>query len=203
MIYCNLAVLLAERRMRISKVSVDTGISRTTLTALCQNVMKGVQTDTVNELCMYLNIGVGELFSFFPFDVSVSSCDYSTNGAAELVFDYSSRRYRGEIRCPAEVHVGFYSYPDTGCYAEISLDEYEPQSTQDSFTNGLIREAFKSMPIPVIDKLKGEIADVVIHDVAFKSNVEFDGEAYGYPENSSEWEITVNLPAAWAKENQK
>ena len=201
MIYCNLSVLLAERRLKISSVSADTHISRTTLTALCQNAMKGVQTDTINELCMYLNIGVGDLFSFYPFDISVSDCVYfSTDGTAELVFDYSSRQYCGEIRCTAEINIGSYKYPDRGCYASISLQEYDPETTQDSFTNGLIRSAFKSMPVSIVDALKGEIADMVIRSLTYESNVEIDGEVYGYPEAASEWETDVTLPAAWAKE---
>lgn len=202
MIYCNLTVLLAERRMKISSVSAETGISRTTLTALCQNAMKGVQTDTVNELCMYLNIGVGELFSFYPFDIGVSDCVYySADGTGELVFNYSSRQYCGEIRCTAEINIGSYQFPDRGCYAAISLQEYEPQNAQDKFTNGLIRDAFKSMPVSVIDKLKGDIADTFISSMTHESNVEIDGEVYGYPEAVSEWEIDVTLPSEWRKDN--
>lgn len=41
MILTNLKVLLAERNLSISKVSNDTGISRTTLTALSSNNCKG------------------------------------------------------------------------------------------------------------------------------------------------------------------
>ena len=46
MIISNLEALLKERKLKISKVSVDTGISRTTLTMLCNNTGKGVQFDT-------------------------------------------------------------------------------------------------------------------------------------------------------------
>lgn len=200
MIHCNLAVLLAERRMKISNVSADTGISRTTLTALCQNAGKGVQIDTINTLCMYLNINVGELFSFYPFDVSVSDCIYhSSDSTADLVFDYTSRHFSGEIRCIAEINIGSYKFPDRGCYAAISIHEYEPQTAQDDFTNGLIRDAFKTLPISVIDTLKGEIADMVIRSITYESNVEIDGEVYGYPEATDAWEIDVTIPADWVK----
>ena len=202
MVYCNLAVLLAERRMKISSVSADTGISRTTLTALCQNTGKGVQTDTINTLCMYLNISVGDLFSFYPFDVSVSDCTYyGSDCTADLVFDYTSRHFSGEIRCMAEINIGSYQFPDRGCYASVSLREYEPQTAQDEYTNGLIREAFKALPISVIDALKGEIADMVIRSMTYESNVEIDGEVYGYPEAVDAWEIDVAIPAKWGKDN--
>jgi len=63
MIRCNLAVLLAERHVKISSVSADTGISRTTLTSLYKNASKGVQLSTVDTLCRYLNVEVGDLFT--------------------------------------------------------------------------------------------------------------------------------------------
>jgi DNA-binding Xre family transcriptional regulator len=68
----NLAVLLAERKLRISRAATDTGVSRTTLTALSQNDFKGVQVDTMNTLCQYLSVTPGELFDFVPFDLTFS-----------------------------------------------------------------------------------------------------------------------------------
>lgn len=52
MIKCNLAVLLAERGLKLTTVSNDTGISRTTLTALANNKNSGIQFDTLNTLCI-------------------------------------------------------------------------------------------------------------------------------------------------------
>lgn len=200
MVYCNLAVLLAERHLKISSVSADTGISRTTLTALCQNAGKGVQTETINTLCMYLNIGVGDLFSFYPFDISVSDCTYySADGTANLVFDYTSRQFNGEISCTAEISIGSYQFPDQGCYAVIALREYEPQTAQDEYTNGLIRAAFKTLPISFVEMLKSEIADKVINSLTYESNVEIAGEVYGYPEVMDAWEIEVTIPADWSR----
>lgn len=200
MVYCNLAVLLAERRMKISSVSADTGISRTTLTALCQNAGKGVQIDTINTLCMYLNITVGELFTFFPFDICVSDSVYhSCDSTSEVVFNYTSKQFSGEIRCMAEINIGSYQFPDRGCYAVIAVQEYEPQTAQDEYTNGLIRAAFKALPIPVIESLKSEIADNAIQSITYESNVEIGGEVYGYPEAMDAWEIEVTIPADWIK----
>ena len=62
MIVCNLAVLLAERGLKITKVSKDTGLSRTTLTALYYNRGQGIQLDTMDTLCNYLKITPNELF---------------------------------------------------------------------------------------------------------------------------------------------
>lgn len=200
MVYCNLAVLLAERHMKISNLSAETGISRTTLTALCQNSGKGVQTDTINTLCMYLNINVGDLFSFYPFDLSLVDCNYhSVDSSVDLVFNYASTHYGGEIHCGAQIDVSSYTLPERGCYAVITLREYEPQNQQDTRNNGDIAKAFKAMPISVVDALKEKIADMTIRAMTYESNVEIDGEIYGYPEALDAWDISVKLPVEWEK----
>ncbi|WP_143461519.1 helix-turn-helix domain-containing protein [Levilactobacillus enshiensis] len=68
MIRSNLAVLLTEKQIKISKMANDTGISRTTLTALSQNTNKMIQMGTINTICTYLESSPSELFEFLPFD---------------------------------------------------------------------------------------------------------------------------------------
>lgn len=70
MVRCNLSVLLAERNLKITRVCKDTGLSRTTLTYLANNYSKGIQYDTLNKLCAYLQVLPGELISFVPVDIS-------------------------------------------------------------------------------------------------------------------------------------
>ena len=71
MLISNLSVLLAQRRLTISRVSADTRLSRTTLTALAGGSAKGIQFDTLNTLCQYLKVAPGDLFTYRPFDLSV------------------------------------------------------------------------------------------------------------------------------------
>lgn len=71
MLKCNLAVLLAERKLKISKVAADTGISRTTLTALSSNQSQGIQFDTLNTICSYLRVTPSEFFCYAPFNFKV------------------------------------------------------------------------------------------------------------------------------------
>lgn len=70
MIKNNFKTLMAERNYKITRVSNDTGISRTTLTALSQEMSKGVQLDTLNKLCNYFSITPCEFFSYIPYDIS-------------------------------------------------------------------------------------------------------------------------------------
>lgn len=72
MIFCNLKVLLAQRNISISKMSADTNISRTTLTALCSNKSGGIQFETLDTICSYLKILPDELILFSPYLIKLS-----------------------------------------------------------------------------------------------------------------------------------
>lgn len=73
MIFSKLNVLLAERNLKISKVAKDTGISRTTLTALSQNTSQGIQFETLDLLCGYLKITPNLFFEYIPYAIEISA----------------------------------------------------------------------------------------------------------------------------------
>lgn len=77
LIRCNLAVLLAEQNLKITTVSKETGISRTTLTALSNNHGQGIQFDTLNTLCKYLDVSPEQLLSYHPTDITVFDVEVS------------------------------------------------------------------------------------------------------------------------------
>lgn len=63
MIISNLAVLLAERGLKMADVIRDTGIAKTTIRALYYNTSKGIQYDTLDTLCKYLKITPNDLLA--------------------------------------------------------------------------------------------------------------------------------------------
>ena len=67
MIKNNLAVLMAERELKIADVYKETGISKTTLMALSENKGKGIQFETIDKLCNFLNVSPKEFFVYSPF----------------------------------------------------------------------------------------------------------------------------------------
>ena len=69
MIHCNLATLLAQRHMKIAKIHQDTRISRTTLTSLAYGHAQGIQFDTLNTLCTYLNVSAADMILHLPIDI--------------------------------------------------------------------------------------------------------------------------------------
>lgn len=102
MLRTNLAVILAERQLKITRLSADTGISRTTLTALAQNSSKMVQFETVDQICQYLKIAPDDFFEYLPF---------SYNFTAEPDFEFPSSDendfLRGDYEWQTEVFASF------------------------------------------------------------------------------------------------
>ena len=80
MVICGLAVLLAERGVSISKLSSITGISRTTLTALANHSNQGLQFETLNKICLALNVFPSDVLVFCDVDISLE--DFSVTKPA-------------------------------------------------------------------------------------------------------------------------
>lgn len=57
-------VLMAECQIKISSISDDTGISRTTLTNIKYNRASRIDFKTLDVLCQYLRITPGEFFEY-------------------------------------------------------------------------------------------------------------------------------------------
>ena len=75
MIKNNFNELMAQKKLKITRVSNDTGISRPTLTTLTRDGGKGIQYDTLNTLCNYFNITPGEFFDYIPYEFTIRIID--------------------------------------------------------------------------------------------------------------------------------
>ena len=64
MIKCHLSRVLGERKLKISDVARDTGINRGTLTRIYHETLVRIDLETINTLCEYLSISVGELLEY-------------------------------------------------------------------------------------------------------------------------------------------
>ena len=61
MIYCHLARLLGERKLKISDVARDTGINRGTLTLMYHETAERIELDVLDRLCAYLKVDLPAL----------------------------------------------------------------------------------------------------------------------------------------------
>ena len=63
-ILCNLPVLLAERRMKVADLIRTTGISKSTMHKVYNDQSSRIDFDTIDKLCEYLEVGVGDIFEY-------------------------------------------------------------------------------------------------------------------------------------------
>ncbi len=61
---------MGRKRLKISDLIKETGITRPTLTSLYYGTGKGINFDTLNRLCGYLSVTPGELFGFYDIDLT-------------------------------------------------------------------------------------------------------------------------------------
>lgn len=61
MIKSNLAVLLAERKMRVADLVKETGINKSTLYKLYNDESVRIDFETIDKICLALDIGIEEL----------------------------------------------------------------------------------------------------------------------------------------------
>ncbi|MDQ0175985.1 helix-turn-helix domain-containing protein [Bacillus chungangensis] len=104
MIKCNLAVLMAERGLNITKLSKDTGISRNALSSLYHNTGKGIQYDTLDTLCDYFDVPVERLLTHLKVLFSCKTSEWIEKDH-HLEIDGELLIYDQPIPCRLEIYI--------------------------------------------------------------------------------------------------
>ncbi|WP_151834347.1 helix-turn-helix domain-containing protein [Acinetobacter junii] len=68
MIISNLAVLLAERKLKVADFVRSTGINKSTLHKLYNDESVRIDFETIDKICIALDVGVGDLLIFKKID---------------------------------------------------------------------------------------------------------------------------------------
>lgn len=172
MIYCNLAGLMANKKVNISDVSKSTGISRTTLTGLYYNKFKGVQLDTANELCKFFNVNLDKLFMFCKYDISVESIDYTPTDIQES-FEWQNSKdgsavvslsiVSGNVHRNCDICATLYFHFDVSSASiEIDLGFFEPNGDEEDQENdALLRKVFESLS----DEFKTYVINMICDEI--------------------------------------
>ena len=186
MVRCNLSILLAERQLKITKVSNDTGISRTTLTALCNNNSQGIQFDTIDKLCSYLKVSPGDIIAY----ASVPIDDYDVYITSEndhciefdLILTILGNRNYGDSLITGEADLGFWD--NKVCDVEIFLSFRGDSNSlkQDEEYNEL-KNIFKNLPKPFLIDVKKRIQNKILEEIIFNLDLDID--------------VTVNVSMDW------
>lgn len=184
MLRCNLALLLAERGLRISKVSKDTGISRTTLTALANNTSQGVQLETIDKLCMYLKTDVSLFFVFHPSTISLMLSKEDDETYLFLTIKYNNQIFKVLLEvCINPVYIDDPSFNKASSY-EISLffagSFSEPPaifSKDDTWEVGnewFEKNYYPKLPIIFKTDLENKIKSAIVKEFNIPDNLEIN-----------------------------
>ena len=68
MIVNHLPTLLAERRLKVADAVRATGVSKTTLHKIYNDQSSRIDFDTIDKLCEYLEVEVGDIFEYVKED---------------------------------------------------------------------------------------------------------------------------------------
>ncbi len=61
MIRCRLSTLMGERKLKVADLARETGLPRSTITALYKETAERVDLSAVDKLCAYFECEVGDL----------------------------------------------------------------------------------------------------------------------------------------------
>lgn len=169
MIKSNLKIILAGSNIRITRVFNDTGISRTTLTALSEGHSKGIQFDTINILCRYLKIEPKDLFIYAPIDITPRVAEL------RLLETHNGEGFEGVL---------YLNIDDEG---HVSSDEYEFECSyvmpNKTIQIDLFPTSWESVYTKALEKLPRELQ--VYSDELIKKEISLSlWELSKYHENS-------------------
>lgn len=71
MIVSKFPILLAEKKLRVSDVVRATGMSKTTLHKLYNDESSRIDFNTMDQLCKFLEVQVGDIFVYEPEEETV------------------------------------------------------------------------------------------------------------------------------------
>ncbi|MGX0658441.1 helix-turn-helix domain-containing protein [Staphylococcus hominis] len=88
MIRNRLSELLSERGLKTSRVALEVGIARSSLTSMIQNDSEMIRYDAIDKLCKYLNITPNDFFEYSPIAIDYTfDEDPDINYSIEHAFD--------------------------------------------------------------------------------------------------------------------
>lgn len=66
MIKSNIAVLLAERKLKMSDLAKETGINRGTIQRMYHDEASRIELEVMNKMCEFFDCTPGDLFTYHP-----------------------------------------------------------------------------------------------------------------------------------------
>ncbi len=174
MLKSNLRILLAERKLSKTKVSGDTGISRTTLTALEKENSVGIQFSTINTLCMYLGIKPGDLFIYIPYNIKLKISTYEEEGRAEIEMEVEENNNKTTLRFGSKIILEKNEEYESENQYNLDIRTFLYSESTSGIrnieeNNRRVRQIYRELPTPFIVDMTNQICRDIEH--AYESNL--------------------------------
>lgn len=88
----NLAKIMLDKNIRQTAISKDTGIARSTISRISKNLSEMIDVETIDKLCLYLDVTPNEFFDFIPYTFSYNlytedfDCDINLDNYEQTFF---------------------------------------------------------------------------------------------------------------------
>lgn len=66
-----LAKIMHDKKVKAIEISRETGISRATLSKISNNITDRIEYDTIDKICLFLNIEPKDFFDYLPIDYTI------------------------------------------------------------------------------------------------------------------------------------
>ena len=167
MIKCNLAVLLAERELKMADIIKDTSLSKTAIRGLYYNTSKGIQFETLDKICEYLKVSAGDLLVHYYFDYKITKFTLHNNNtfSCEIALTLKNKTLTGELEI--STNITEYLFDDPSSNVPISMDIYIYYPKE-------IYEEFKKVPLLFSKEIEDELAKCTLECLSIEKPLNLD-----------------------------
>lgn len=202
MIRNNLSILLSERGMKNTALSIKTGISKNTISSLTQNDGKMIQLETINKICQVLDVDPGEFFSYIPFDFEIifsfndfeagviidESYSISEFTISEIDFDLFIRVSKGNEE------INFFEFDSIveSNYDNLLINDNNLRIITNEVTNEKkFNDIWTKIPLPFRIDIFDSIEDIFFQELAKQLEIYFENESANEIIEDNEWKYII------------
>lgn len=169
MLQNNLNRLMSERNIKTSDISKDIGLAKTTISSLSRGTTTGIQFDTLEKICSYLQVTPAEFFDYSPYILETTT-QLKLSDLKKGQFQYSAHITNNVYSKEFKLDVKLLDPKSSTDFPRTDLDNYSLYLTIDlvkdskyspeelfgiigSFPVILERKFYQQLVDPIIDQL--------------------------------------------------
>lgn len=158
MIRFSLKEIMNKQKVSIQDLADNTGLSRTTISNITNNLAQGIQLDTLDKILKYLGVTVADVIEFqndYSFKINVISIDYDKK-IISAKFNFEHHVAKKDISIPF-----FVDFEHINKMTNFIFFNEQTHTNDITFITTVILESGRSGPPHLLtDKLKTNMSDL-------------------------------------------